>query len=633
MTESDNAAASDQMRVLVRAPAGRDAEVTANVLSEEGLFPGICASLDELCERIAKGAGAAIVAEEALGPATLDLLARCLRQQPPWSDFPLVLLIGGRSQAAIPRILEAVGTAGSITLLERPMMREALVSAVRVALRARRRQYEIRDHLRERERAAADLRESEERFRVALANSPIRVAHVDRELRYTWMYNTHPDVELEQALGKRLDDILPPEDVIELTRLREEVLSTGHSLRREISITFPSGRAVWDVTAEPLRDAADKIVGVTTAAADLTERKRLEAERARLAAIVETSSDAILSRALDGTITSWNRAAERTFGYTATEAIGRDIAMLVPPDRVDEFARTRQSLDTGEPVAPFETVRLTKDGQRLDVSIAVSPLTNADGVLVGTSIITRDISERRQAQEQQNLLLAELSHRVKNTLATVLSIANQTLSRAESLDQFSRSFRGRIQALAAAHSLLTAVNWNVAALRVLVEQALQPYASSDCSNVRISGDEVLLRPSAALTFSLVLHELATNAAKYGALHKPGGLVAVDCGVRSNGGRELHLHWAELRRASRAVAGSPRFWAGADRAQRGPPTRRAGCSGLPGGRRGLRDHRAFDRQRRHLREWRRAPGLKPTSIWLRSWLPSAHDRGRVRGINS
>ena len=544
MTESDNAAASDQMRVLVRAPAGRDAEVTANVLSEEGLFPGICASIDELCERIAKGAGAAIVAEEALGPAALDLLARCLRQQPPWSDFPLVLLIGGRSQAAIPRILEAVGTAGSITLLERPMMREALVSAVRVALRARRRQYEIRDHLRERERAAAALRESEERFRVALANSPIRVAHVDRELRYTWMYNTHPDVELEQALGKRLDDILPPEDVVELTRLREEVLSTGHSLRREISITFPSGRAVWDVTAEPLRDAADKIVGVTTAAADLTERKRLEAERARLAAIVETSSDAILSRALDGTITSWNRAAERTFGYTATEAIGRDIAMLVPPDRVDEFARTRQSLDTGEPVAPFETVRLTKDGQRLDVSIAVSPLTNADGVLVGTSIITRDISERRQAQEQQNLLLAELSHRVKNTLATVLSIANQTLSRAESLDEFSRSFRGRIQALAAAHSLLTAVNWNVAALRVLVEQALQPYASSDCSNVRISGDEVLLRPSAALTFSLVLHELATNAAKYGALHKPGGLVAVDCGVRSNGGRELHLHWAE-----------------------------------------------------------------------------------------
>ena len=544
MTESDNAAASDQMRVLVRAPAGRDAEVTANVLSEEGLFPGICASIDELCERIAKGAGAAIVAEEALGPAALDLLARCLRQQPPWSDFPLVLLIGGRSQAAIPRILEAVGTAGSITLLERPMMREALVSAVRVALRARRRQYEIRDHLRERERAAAALRESEERFRVALANSPIRVAHVDRELRYTWMYNTHPDVELEQALGKRLDDILPPEDVVELTRLREEVLSTGHSLRREISITFPSGRAVWDVTAEPLRDAADKIVGVTTAAADLTERKRLEAERARLAAIVETSSDAILSRALDGTITSWNGAAERTFGYTATEAIGRDIAMLVPPDRVDEFARTRQSLDTGEPVAPFETVRLTKDGQRLDVSIAVSPLTNADGVLVGTSIITRDISERRQAQEQQNLLLAELSHRVKNTLATVLSIANQTLSRAESLDEFSRSFRGRIQALAAAHSLLTAVNWDVAALRVLVEQALQPYASSDCSNVRISGDEVLLRPSAALTFSLVLHELATNAAKYGALHKPGGLVAVDCGVRSNGGRELHLHWAE-----------------------------------------------------------------------------------------
>jgi two-component system, chemotaxis family, sensor kinase Cph1 len=98
--------------------------------------------------------------------------------------------------------------------------------------------------------------------------------------------------------------------------------------------------------------------------------------------------------------------------------------------------------------------------------------------------------------------------------------------------------------LAAAHSLLTAVDREAAALRVLVEQALQPYASGDGSNIQISGDEVLLRPSAALTFSLVLHELATNAAKYGALQKPGGFVSVDCSVRSNRGLELHLHWAE-----------------------------------------------------------------------------------------
>jgi chemotaxis family two-component system sensor kinase Cph1 len=107
-----------------------------------------------------------------------------------------------------------------------------------------------------------------------------------------------------------------------------------------------------------------------------------------------------------------------------------------------------------------------------------------------------------------------------------------------------RSFSGRIQALAAAHSLLTAVNWDVAALRVLVQQALQPYVSSDGSNIEIRSDEVFLRPRAALTLSLVLHELATNAAKYGALQKPGGSVAIDCTVRSNGGHELHLHWAE-----------------------------------------------------------------------------------------
>jgi PAS domain S-box-containing protein len=544
MRKFENGTDSDQVRVLVLAPAGRDAAVTATVLAKEGLSPGICLSIDELCKQVAKGAGAAIIAEEALGPAALDLLVRNLRKQPAWSDFPLVLLIGGRGKAVIPRILEAVGTAGSVTLLERPMMQEALLSAVRVALRSRRRQYEIRDHLRERERVAAVLRESEERFRVALANSPIRVAHVDRKLRYTWMYNAHPDLPLGRALRKRLDDILPRDDVVELMCLLQEVLTTGGSVRREISISFPSGRAVWDVAAEPLRDTAGEIVGVTTAATDLTERKRLEAERARLAAIVETSSDAILSRAVDGTITSWNAAAERTFGYTEAEAIGQNVAMLVPPECVDELAQIRQSLETGEPIDPFETVRLTKDGQRLDVSIAVSPLKNADGVLVGASIITRDISERRQAQERQKLLLAELSHRVKNTLAIVLSIANQTLSRSESFDEFAQSFRGRIEALAAAHSLLTAVAWDAAALRVLVEQALRPYASSDGSNVRISGGEVLLRPNGALTFSRILHELATNAAKYGALQKPGGLVAVEWAVRSNDGHELQLHWTE-----------------------------------------------------------------------------------------
>ena len=236
-------------------------------------------------------------------------------------------------------------------------------------------------------------------------------------------------------------------------------------------------------------------------------------------------------------------------------------------------------------------------------------------MIVGTSIITRDISERRRAQERQSLLLAELSHRVKNTLATVLSIANQTLSRAKSLDEFARSFRGRIQALAAAHSLLTAVDWEVAALRVLVEQALRPYASGDRSNVQISGDEVVLRPSAALTFSLVLHELATNAAKYGALQKPGGFVAVDCRVRSNGGRELHLHWAES--GGPPVKPPVRRGFGLELIERSVAHELGGqASWITGSMACLRDHRAFDRGRRHCRRCS-AFRVKSSSIRLRS----------------
>ena len=238
----DNAA-SDQMCVLVLAPAGamprpgmscrRKLYFLGFALRSVG-FAG--ASQVARCSDSRRGSS---------GSGRLDLLARSLRKQPPWSDFPLVLLIGARNKAAIPRILEAVGKAGSLTFLKRPMMREALVSAVRVALGTTP-TIRVRDHLREREHAAAGLRESEERF-VALANPRIRVAHVDRELPYTWMYNTHPDVDPERALGKRLDDILPPEEVVELMRLREEVLSTGRGVRREISIRFPSGRAVCNV--------------------------------------------------------------------------------------------------------------------------------------------------------------------------------------------------------------------------------------------------------------------------------------------------------------------------------------------------------------------------------------------------
>src|SRR5918995_7017032 len=140
-----------------------------------------------------------------------------------------------------------------------------------------------------------------------------------------------------------------------------------------------------------------------------------EFEHAWLAAIVDFSSDAVLSKRLDGTITSWNAAAERMYGYPAAEAIGRSIESIVPEDRRDELRGMDERLARGERVPPFETVRVTRDGRRIDVALTMSPIIDDTGAVVGASGIARDISERRRAEEALRRSQAELKDFVENS--------------------------------------------------------------------------------------------------------------------------------------------------------------------------------------------------------------------------
>jgi PAS domain S-box-containing protein len=133
---------------------------------------------------------------------------------------------------------------------------------------------------------------------------------------------------------------------------------------------------------------------------DITERKRAEAERGQLAAIVQSSDDAIVSRDLDRRITSWNAAAERLFGYTAAEVIGRNSSLIIPPDEEAQAAQNRALLASGQPIPAYDAVRLTKDGRRIDVSTTQSPIKDAGGKVIGVSLVFRDISERKQAEEE-----------------------------------------------------------------------------------------------------------------------------------------------------------------------------------------------------------------------------------------
>jgi PAS domain S-box-containing protein len=172
-------------------------------------------------------------------------------------------------------------------------------------------------------------------------------------------------------------------------------------------------------------------------AAVVAERKRDEAALAHLASIVEFSDDAIISKTLDGVITSWNAGAERLFGYTAAEAMGRSISILIPPDHPNELLRILARLKRGEHIQPYETARIRKDGTRVQVSVTVSPLRSSSGRIIGASAIGRDVTEKKQAEatlrEAETLrLVASLAvaaaHEINNPL-TVVSGELQLLAR------------------------------------------------------------------------------------------------------------------------------------------------------------------------------------------------------------
>lgn len=295
----------------------------------------------------------------------------------------------------------------------------------------------------------------------------------------------------------------------------------------------------------PLRDENGALTGALNMLVDVTNRRQVEQDAQRLASIIESSDDAIISKNLDGVITSWNSGAEQLFGYTAAEAIGRPVTMLIPPDRIDEEPGILARIRRGERIEHYDTVRRRKDGSAIDISLTVSPIKDADGKIIGASKIARDITDRKRAEQQQHLLVGEIKHRIKNILATVQAIARQTLQGAPAEER--DAFVARLMALANAQDLLTLERWNRAAVHEVVDRALRPFEAQHRARFLVKGpDNIWVDAQRAPLLTMALHELATNAVKYGALSNSYGVVRLAWELAGDeDAQTVRLIWREL----------------------------------------------------------------------------------------
>jgi two-component sensor histidine kinase len=219
--------------------------------------------------------------------------------------------------------------------------------------------------------------------------------------------------------------------------------------------------------------------------------------------------------------------------------VGKSVTTLIPPELQHEEPTILARLRRGERIDHYETVRRRKDGSRLDISLTVSPIRNAAGNIIGASKIARNITERKRSEQQITILAREAEHRAKNVLATVQATVH--LSHADTPDGLKHVVEGRIQALANVHRLFVETRWTGANLRSLAKEELAGYWQEGEGRVQLDGPDILLDPNAAQAIAVSLHELATNAAKYGALSRPNGHVEVAWSRTPDG---IVLRWTE-----------------------------------------------------------------------------------------
>jgi PAS domain S-box-containing protein len=514
-------------KLLVVDPDPVSCSAKVRLLEKAGLTPSVVDSAS---------AGLACLAADSFdlvilgADAGMPTIYETIRERSPSIS---ILCIARASDSALPTDVLIDG------LLLDPYEPSEFIALVRSLLRLHRTRSVLRD-------TEARLRLLQQAGDLAVADCDIATGHASWSEQFAELFQLPPDAGEK---GLRLDAILKlvhEDDKAACLADYRRLLRKGGQFERDFRIRRADETVVWvNARGSFIEGAAGRIERILCLCSDITERKHAESRNAQLAAVVASSIDAIVSIDFTDRIRTWNYGAEQLFGYAAYEAIGRKGEFLVPPDLIEERVAIMERLRNGEAVE-YQTKRRHKNGHLIDVWIRGAPMRRTDGGLFGGSFIIRDVTAQKQREEHVRFLMRELTHRSKNLLAVIQAMARQSLSLHTTPEEFVARFSERLNGLAGSHDLLLSDDWAGASLIQLIRSQLQHYHDLFDTRIRLEGTDLILRPEAAQNIGIALHELSTNAAKFGALSVEGGTVTVSWTIVTDkeNGRRMQLRWKE-----------------------------------------------------------------------------------------